>query len=84
MGVSIILFFTEKLPINQVMFEVVSAFGTVGLSLNATAKLSFVGKCLIMVTMFIGRIGPFVFFYTFLKQRKTKTYAYPVEKVSIV
>ena len=40
------------------MFEVVSAFGTVGLSLGATAQLSVAGKIAISLLMYIGRVGP--------------------------
>jgi len=82
--VAFALFFTEFLPIDKIIFEVISAFGTVGLSLSATEHLSFVGKLYIIAIMFIGRIGPFVFFYTFFRKKQKKSYAYPVEKVSIV
>jgi len=40
------------------MFETVSAFGTVGLSLGITAQLSTMGKIMISLVMFIGRVGP--------------------------
>lgn len=42
----------------QVLFEVVSSFGTVGLSTGITADLSFFSKVIIIITMFIGRLGP--------------------------
>ena len=42
----------------DIFFEVVSAFGTVGLSLNVTAGLSVVGKIIISMLMIIGRLGP--------------------------
>jgi trk system potassium uptake protein TrkH len=41
-----------------VFFEVVSAFGTVGLSMNLTPNLSVMGKLVISLIMFIGRVGP--------------------------
>jgi trk system potassium uptake protein TrkH len=40
------------------LFETVSAFGTVGLSLGLTAKLSTFGKIVVIFTMLIGRVGP--------------------------
>ncbi len=40
------------------LFEIVSAFGTVGLSLGLTAKLSTFGKIVVIFTMLIGRVGP--------------------------
>ncbi len=42
----------------EVLFEVVSAFGTVGLSTGLTVKLSLAGKWIITALMFIGRLGP--------------------------
>ena len=84
LGFSFVLFQTEVLPVQALFFEVVSAFGTVGLSLGATPLLSVVGKWVIVLVMFIGRMGPFVFFYAFLKEAGPKPCAYPVEKVVIV
>ncbi len=40
------------------MFEAVSAFNTVGLSMGVTAELSFLGRWLIILLMFLGRVGP--------------------------
>jgi trk system potassium uptake protein TrkH len=42
----------------QLLFEMVSAFGTVGLSTGITAELGTLSKIIIVLTMFIGRIGP--------------------------
>ncbi|MCJ7773541.1 MAG: ATPase, partial [Desulfobacterales bacterium] len=44
----------------ELFFEVVSAFGTVGLSTGITSSLTTVGKLVITLTMFIGRLGPLV------------------------
>ncbi|MCA9104770.1 MAG: hypothetical protein KDA83_05060 [Planctomycetales bacterium] len=43
-------------------FEVVSALGTVGLSIGGTAKLTAVGKLLVVLLMFLGRVGPIAVF----------------------
>ncbi|MBK7173851.1 MAG: ATPase [Bacteroidales bacterium] len=43
--------------LSKIVFEVVSAFGTVGLSLGITAYLSIAGKWVLIITMFLGRIG---------------------------
>jgi trk system potassium uptake protein TrkH len=45
----------------ELFFEAASAFGTVGLSTGLTPRLSAPGKCVIMMLMFIGRLGPIVF-----------------------
>ena len=44
----------------ELLFEVVSAFGTVGLSTGITEGLSVLGKIIIIGTMFVGRLGPLV------------------------
>lgn len=54
----IILSLTEEASFIQILFEVTSALGTVGLSTGITSSLSTLGKCLIIISMLIGRIGP--------------------------
>ena len=54
----LILSLTESGPFIHLCFETVSAFGTVGLSAGLTPELSIVGKYVIIVLMFIGRVGP--------------------------
>lgn len=53
-----ILSFTENMSYISVLFEVVSAYATVGLSTGITAALSFAGKIVIICLMFFGRLGP--------------------------
>jgi trk system potassium uptake protein len=53
---------TQQLPARELAFEVTSALGTVGLSLGATPHLDEIGKIIIILTMFIGRIGPMTLF----------------------
>lgn len=48
----------ESQPFVDLLFEVVSAFGTVGLSLGATSALGPAGKLIIIAVMFVGRTGP--------------------------
>lgn len=53
-----LLLMSETLPFRDLLFESVSAFGTVGLSTGVTPHLSPVGKLVIIVLMYIGRLGP--------------------------
>ena len=80
-----ILSLTEKADLLTVLFEVTSAFGTVGLSLGITPNLSNVGKMAIILTMFIGRVGPLTLAFV-LSQKKNKKAAhikYPDERIMI-
>lgn len=52
------------------LFETVSAFGTVGLSMNFTPSLNPAGKVLIVVMMIIGRVGVLTFSYIFIQTRR--------------
>lgn len=47
----------EELPFSGLLFEAVSALGTVGLTTGVTYELSFVGKIIIILLMFVGRVG---------------------------
>jgi trk system potassium uptake protein TrkH len=58
-GATIVLCFTENQPFLTVLFDTVSAFGTVGFSAGLTSQLSGIGKIVIILLMFAGRLGPF-------------------------
>lgn len=55
------LTFTETLPFEQIAFEACSALGTVGLSTGVTASFSVVGKLILTLLMYIGRLGVLAF-----------------------
>lgn len=82
-GSTLILTITEKHSLLELLFEVCSAFGTTGLSLGITADLSNVGKCVIMIVMFIGRIGILTFLYLIGRKEIEANYHYPKERVII-
>jgi trk system potassium uptake protein TrkH len=68
----------DAAPLN-VVFEAVSAFGTVGFSANLTAALSSTGKVLIIVTMLIGRIGPLTVALA-ASERSERTHHHPPQE----
>lgn len=66
----------------ELFFEVVSAFGTVGLSTGVTGGLSIAGKLIITVVMFVGRIGPLVIAIA-VSRRQAPHYHYADEPIMI-
>lgn len=62
---------TQQIPASDVIFEVTSALGTVGLSTGATMHLDEIGKIIIMITMFVGRIGSVTIFMLLSEERNT-------------
>ena len=78
-----LLLYLEKKMFIDVLFETISAFGTTGLSTGITPELSAKGKLLIMLLMFIGRLGPLTVGYAFTKRRKKVKYYYAEERVMI-
>lgn len=75
-----LLTITEDAPFLTVLFEVVSAFGTVGLSMGLTGSLSVTGKIVIVVIMFIGKLGPLTLAFSLAKPVKAKM-RYPNEDI---
>lgn len=74
---------TQAMPPGMALFEVVSALGTVGLSIGGTNLLDGVGKALIMACMFMGRVGPLTLFM-FLSHRVQQTvWERPEEEIEV-
>ncbi len=79
-----LLSITESADLTKVAFEAFSAFGTVGLSMGLTPELTWGGKIIIVLLMFIGRVGPIAFLYTFMTGAKEDYYELPHENISIL
>ncbi|APH07096.1 Ktr system potassium uptake protein D [Bacillus weihaiensis] len=79
----VILTITESFSFIEILFEVCSAFGTTGLSMGITPDLSSIGKVIIMILMFIGRVGILTFLYLLGTKEKKANYHYPKERVII-
>ncbi|PWU69229.1 TrkH family potassium uptake protein [Gracilibacillus dipsosauri] len=75
-----ILTIVEDEPVIMVLFEVISAFGTVGLSMGLTGSLSILGKIVIICIMFIGKLGPLTLAFS-LARSKEERIKYPYEEV---
>lgn len=70
----------------NILMEVFSAFGTVGLSASVTPALSVIGKCIDILLMYTGRIGPIsliILFTTRSHEKNTKDFKYPDEDVLV-
>ena len=72
-----------ELEFMQVLFEAVSAFGTVGLSTGITAKVSAIGKLILIATMYIGRVGVLLLMSVAVGDPKPTTFKYPEESLLV-
>ncbi|MDD3078253.1 MAG: potassium transporter TrkG [Paludibacter sp.] len=71
------------IPIQSVVFECVSAISTVGLSLDVTPTLSQTSQTIIILLMFVGRIGFFTLLSCFIPQKTRLNYRLPYEHIGI-
>lgn len=82
-GVSILLL-VEDQPFLNLLFETVSALATVGVSVNLTPELSKISQVVLMLLMFIGRIGPITIFLSLVRRkRKGKEQVYAKTNILI-
>ena len=85
--VTMILSITEQpnIPFEYFLYEATSAFATVGLTLGLTTKLTFVGKIVISLTMYAGRVGLLTIILALAKNKSSKsgTIKYPEDKILI-
>ncbi len=80
---TLVLVLSEGKQLIQTMFEVVSAFGTVGLSTGLTPYLSSFGKIVIITLMYIGRIGPLTVIMALSRKNIDTHVQYPDGQISI-
>lgn len=81
--VTMLLSTTEDSQLLKILFEVTSAFATVGLSMGLTPDLTLFGKILISLTMFAGRLGPITLAYALQPKQEKELYRYPEGKITI-
>lgn len=83
LAVTMFLTITEKADFLALLFETTSAFGTVGLSMGVTTHLSSVGRLLITLTMFAGRVGPLTIAFAVAQRQQKAAIKYPQEKIMV-
>lgn len=78
---SMILYFDPQFYLDQIVFEVFSAFSTTGLSLGVTSSLSDSSKMVLIFVMFVGRVGSLTFLSAFIFKVTKKKLKYPIHEV---
>ncbi len=80
---TLILTITENFKFIEIFFETVSAYATVGLSTGITGDLSTIGRILITIIMFTGRVGPLTLAMALGERERSNKVRYPEEKILI-
>lgn len=78
-----VLFFQKDIPFINGFFEVVSAYGTVGLSTGITSSLGAPSRIIIILTMFIGRVGPLTLLMSAVGRKEKDLIQYSEERVLV-
>ncbi|MEG3627059.1 TrkH family potassium uptake protein [Streptomyces poriticola] len=80
MSATLALLSLTSLPFEAVLFETVSAFGTVGLSTGITADFSDAGQLILVLLMFVGRLGPVTLVSALALRERVRRYELPEER----
>lgn len=83
LSTSILIIIEKNIDPLNLLFEVTSALGTVGLSRNVTFSLSDLSKIIIILVMYVGRIGVLTFLMAFFKPKKEANYSLPHTYVNV-
>ncbi len=71
------------LPFDMLLFETMSAFGTVGLSMGITADLDTTGRWLMSAAMYVGRVGPLTMALAIGARMSHRDHRYPEGKIAV-
>lgn len=82
-GTIIICHLQSSAPISDVLFEVYSAIGTVGMSTGITRELTSFSRIIITLLMYTGRIGSITFALVFTEKKATARVSLPEEKITV-
>lgn len=80
---SLVISITERLPMLPCLFETASAVGTVGLSLGMTPKLGTFSRLILILLMFLGRVGGLTLVFAALSGTKKRPSRLPQEKITV-
>lgn len=80
MAATLVLLATSSFRLDDVLFETSSAFGGVGMSTGITDDLSVTGQLVIIVLMFIGRVGPITLVSALALRERRRRYELPEER----
>ena len=83
MGGAMLISLIEGLPVSVCLFETASAVGTVGVTLGITPGLGLASHCILMVLMFLGRVGGLTLIYAALSGTKRTVSKLPVDKITV-
>jgi trk system potassium uptake protein TrkH len=81
--ITLALSITEDFSLIQVMFEAVAALSTAGLTTGITPYLSTAGQIIIILTMFLGRLGPLAFIALIAHRQQSEDIEYPHEAIRL-
>ncbi|OGI03570.1 MAG: hypothetical protein A2X42_00885 [Candidatus Margulisbacteria bacterium GWF2_38_17] len=79
----LLLIVDKEHSLHELIFEAISAFGTVGLSTGITPMLNEHAKLIIILLMLVGRVGPLTLAYSLTRKQKQIKYSLPEEKVLV-
>ena len=82
-GSMLVCAFEPDLPFQELLFEVVSSLGTVGLSLGCTPALGIASRIVVIILMYMGRVGVLTLAFALRKKRKDAAIRRPVESLFI-
>ncbi|MGI5499312.1 TrkH family potassium uptake protein [Lentzea sp. CA-135723] len=80
MAATMVILATSSFRLDDVLFETTSAFGGVGMSTGITPKLSTTGQLVIIVLMFVGRLGPITLVSALALRERKRRYELPEER----
>ncbi len=77
------LSFVDRIDFVPALFEVTSAFGTVGLTTGITPTLTTAGRILVMLTVFVGRVGLLTVAFALTKRQQPMNFRFPEERILV-